>query len=90
MNKIREFFKEHDHLRFTLQHLDIFDGGWEIRIYNTTYDFGFEPIYTHFIEDKEMDALNVDFETAIMTPIINWYKTTKSYMEEKAKERYYD
>ena len=87
---IKEFFKEHDHLRFALQHLDIFDGGWEIRIYNTTYDFEVDPIYTHFIEDKEINKLNVDFETAIMTPVINWWKTTLSYNEEKEKERYYD
>ena len=79
---IKEFFKEHDHLRFALQHLSIFDGGWKIRIYNTTYDFGVDPIYTYFIEDKEIDELNVDFETAIMTPVINWWKTTLSYNDE--------
>ena len=55
MTTIKEFFKDHDHLRFTLQHFDIFDGGWEIRIYNTTYGFGVNPIYTHFIEDKKID-----------------------------------
>ena len=87
MTTIKEFFKDHDHLRFTLQHLDIFDGGWEIRIYNTTYAFGVDPIYTHFIEDKEIDELNVDFDTAIMTPVINWWKTTLSYDEEKEKEK---
>ena len=90
MTTIKEFFKEHDHLRFALQHLSIFDGGWEIRIYNTTYDLGVDPIYTYFIEDKEIDELNVDFETAIMTPVINWWKTTLSYNEEKENERYYD
>ena len=84
---IKEFFKEHDHLRFSLQHLDAFDGGWKISIYNTTYDFGVDTIYTHFIEDKEIDELNVDFETAIMTPIINWWKTTLPYNEEKEKKR---
>ena len=40
----------------------------------------------HFIEDKEIDELNVDFETAIMTPVINWWKTTSPYNEEKEKE----
>ena len=44
-------------------------------------------IYAHFIEDKEIDELNVDFDTAIMTPVINWWKTTLSYNEEKEKEK---
>lgn len=72
---IKKFFEEHDHLRFALQHLDIFGGVWEIRIYNTTYDFGIDPIYTHIIRDNELDNLNVDFETAIMTPVIDWWET---------------
>ena len=79
---IKEFFKEHDHLRFALQHLSIFDGGWEIRIYNTTYDFGIDPIFEHYIVDEELERLNVDFETAIMTPVINW----KRCIEERRKE----
>ena len=83
MTTIKEFFKDHDHLRFTLQHLDIFDGGWEIRIYNTTYDFGIEPIFEHYILDEELESLNVDFETAIMTPVINW----KEDLERKRKEK---
>ena len=48
--------------------------------------FGVDPIYTHFIKDKEIDELNVDFDTAIMTPVINWWKATLSYDEEKKRK----
>ena len=44
-----------------------------INVYNTTYDI-IDPIFEHFITDFELERLNVDFETAIMTPIINWWK----------------
>ena len=67
---IKEFFKKNSHLK--LQHLDLFGGGWKIEIYNTTYDFGINPIFGHYIADEELERLNVDFETAIMTPVINW------------------
>lgn len=72
MSKIKEFFEEHTHLKLGLQHLGIFDGGFMIQVYNTTYD-PFEPVFKHFITDFEVTNLNVDFETIIMTPIINWY-----------------
>ena len=69
---IKELFKEHDYLRFSLQHHNIYGGEWEICIYNTACDFGTEPIFAHYIIDKELESLNVDFETAIMIPVLNW------------------
>ena len=69
---IKEFFKEHDHLRFSLQHLNIYGGGWKIEVYNTRHDIGIEPNFVHYILDKDLESLNVDFETAIMIPVINW------------------
>lgn len=72
MSKIKDFLKEHSQFRIAIQHLGIYDGGFQIRLYNTTYDSGFEPVFIHFIQDNDIDALNVDFETIILTPIINW------------------
>lgn len=70
---IKDFLKEYDHFRLSIQHLDLFDGCWEVRLYNTTLD-PFEPIFKHRITDLEIDNLNVDFETIIMTPVINCIK----------------
>lgn len=73
---LKEFFEEHDHLWFRLQRIDrqCYGGGWLIRIYNTTLDLGCtEPIYEHIILDSEINNSNVDFETIIMTPVINWW-----------------
>ena len=44
---IKDFFKKNSHLKLGLQHLDLLGGGWKIEIYNTTYDFGIEPIFEH-------------------------------------------
>lgn len=76
---IKEFFEEHNHLCFKLQHIDRYGGGWQIRIYNTTLDFCCtEPIYKHIVLDSEINDSNADFETMIMTPVINWWKDSKS------------
>lgn len=76
---IKEFFEEHNHLCFKLQHIDSHNGGWQIQIYNTTLDFGCtDTIYKHIVLDCEINDSNVDFETMIMTPVINWWKDSKS------------
>ena len=70
---LKEFFEEHDHLCFRLQRTGR-HSGWLIRIYNTTLDLGCtEPIYEHIVLDSEINNSNVDFETIIMTPVINWW-----------------
>lgn len=71
---IKDFLKKHSQFKLSLQHLGLFCGGWKIQIYDTTYDSGFEPVFEHYITDFELDALNVDFETAIITPVINWFE----------------
>lgn len=72
---IKNFFEEHDHLSFALQHIGKHGGGWMIRIYNTTFDLGCtEPIYEHIVLDSEINSSGVDFETIIMTPVINWWE----------------
>lgn len=78
---IKQFFKENSHLKLGLQQLGVFGGGWKIQVYNTTWDFGVDPIFEHYILNEEIDKLNVDFETAIMTPIINWWEDIKERRE---------
>lgn len=76
---IKEFFEEHDHLCLKLQHIRRYGGGWLIKIYNTTLDFGCrESIYDHIILDSEFNGSNVDFETVIMAPIIDWWNNSES------------
>ena len=79
---IKEFLKNNSHLKLGLQHLGVYGGGWKIQIYNTTYDSGIEPIFEYYILDEELEQINVDFETAIMTPVINWKKD----MEDKRRK----
>lgn len=69
---IRDFLEKHTHLKLSLQHLDKFGGCLSIQIYNTTYDSGLDPIFVHYITNEELNNLNVDFETAIMIPVLNW------------------
>lgn len=72
--KIKDFFKEHGHLKLSLQHLRLYGGGWMIEVYNTTWNHT-TPVFKHYILDEELDNLNeaIDFETAIMTPIASWW-----------------
>ena len=79
---IEKFFREHSHLKLSLQHLGVHGGSWRIQIYNTTLDFGIDPIFEHYITDETIKNLNIDFETVIMSPIINWLED----IEKKRKE----
>ena len=72
MKRIKEFLEQHTHLKIAIQHLGIFGGGFKIQVYNTTWD-SFEPVFEHFVIDEDIQRLNVDFETVIMTPIENWW-----------------
>lgn len=70
---IKEFLKEHPYLRLEIKHINgVWDDCFRIKLYddrrtrNTMYEIN--------ILDTEIENLNVDFETAIMTPIISWYK----------------
>ena len=77
---IKEFFEMHDHLCFKLQHIGRHNGKWQVRIYNTTLDFACtDPIYEYTILDSEINNSNVDFETMIMTPSIDWWKGSRSF-----------
>lgn len=85
---IKKFLEEHTHLKLAIQHLGIYGGGFMVQVYNTTWDSGYEPIHEHFISDFEIEHLRVDFETAIMTPIVNWWEEIeKERRERMAKER---
>lgn len=72
---IKKFLEEHTQFKIAIQHLGINGGGFMVQLYNTTWDYTCEkPAYEHFISDFELANLRVDFETAIMTPIINWWE----------------
>lgn len=75
---IKEFFKKYDHLKLAIEHLGINGGCWKIEVYNTTYDFGIDPIFEHYISDDDVENLLVDFETIIMTPILNWWESVQA------------
>lgn len=78
---IKEFLEKYDWMRLYIQHLGINGGGFKVSLYNTTYSFA-EPVFEHFINDEDLSNLRVDFETAIMTPVVNWMLA----QEEKRKE----
>lgn len=71
---IKEFFKEHDNLKLDLQHYPFIGGCWTILIYDTT-KYSLEPIFKRTIVDEEIDKLNLDFETIIMTHVEEWWET---------------
>lgn len=82
---IKEFLKKHSHLKLGLQHLELHGGGWKIEIYNTTYNLGLEPVFEHYITDDKINNLNVDFETAIITPIVNWLEDCEERRKKNVK-----
>lgn len=75
---IKEFLKEHPFFRLEIVYIDGFwENGWQIRLYDDRTRI---MLFSHKILATAIESLNVDFETAIMTPIINWYE---QQMEEK-------
>lgn len=75
---IKEFLKEHPFFRLEIVYIDGFwENGWQIRLYDDRTRI---MLFSHKILATAIENLNVDFETAIMTPIISWYE---QQMEEK-------
>jgi hypothetical protein len=75
---IKEFLKEHPFFRLEIVYIDGFwENGWHIRLYDGPNGI---MLFNHKILATAIENLNVDFETAIMTPIISWYE---QQMEEK-------
>lgn len=79
---IKEFLKEHPYLRLNIKYIKdiwvtngLYESCWRIQLCDGT-----TVMFEHFILDTAIENLNVDFETAIMTPIISWYE---QQMEEK-------
>lgn len=69
---IKEFLKEHPFFRLEIVYIDGFwENGWQIRLYDDRTRI---MLFSHKILATAIENLNVDFETAIMTPIINWYE----------------
>lgn len=71
---LKEFFQKNKNLYIELQHLDLYGGAWRIHIYDVTRYIE-RPVFKHIIPDAEIEACVLDFETVIMTPILNWFKT---------------
>ena len=69
---MKEFLRKYDWLKITVQHFDLHGGVWKIEVYNTTWDL-FEPVFKHYITDQMVNNVNLDFETIIMTPVLNWW-----------------
>lgn len=75
---IKEFLKEHPYLRLEIKYINgVWNNCFRIRLYD---DRTHNTMYEITVSDTEIENLNVDFETAIMTPIISWYT---QQMEEK-------
>ena len=81
---IKEFFENHDHLCFKLQHIGRYGGAWKIQICNSTLELGCsEPIYAHIILDSDIKDSNADFETMIMAPVIRWWNHSRDVNKYK-------
>lgn len=78
---VKEFLEKYPHFKLAIQHLGIFNGSWEVSVYNTTYDC-FTPIFRYYITDAELMCLNVSFEVAIMTPVLNWAEGLENNRKE--------
>lgn len=75
---IKEFLKEHPFFRLEIEYINgVWENGWRIRLYDGPNGI---MLFDHKILATAIENLNVDFETAIMTPIISWYE---QQMEEK-------
>lgn len=69
---VKEFLKEHPFFRLEIVYIDGFwENGWQIRLYDDRTRI---MLFSHKILPTAIENLNVDFETAIMTPIISWYE----------------
>lgn len=69
---LEEFLKTHSHLRIKFSYHRAKGNYWMVQIFNTTFDLG-TPIFEYKMTAEELDQLNVDFETALMTPVVNWW-----------------
>lgn len=72
---LKEFLQKHTHLsvKFSYSNNSLqFGSYWIIQIFNNTFDLC-TPIFEYKMTAKELDNINVDFETALMTPVVNWW-----------------
>lgn len=69
---LEEFLKTHSHLSIKFSYHRARGYYWMIQIFNTTFDLC-TPIFEYKMTAEELDNLNVDFETALMTPVVNWW-----------------
>lgn len=69
---IRQFLKDHPYLSVKISYFTSLGGRWVIQIYNSTFDRCI-PIFEYTLLEEELNDLNVVFETALMTPVLNWW-----------------
>ena len=69
---LKKFLQEHPHLSVKFSYFGRLGGYWEVQVFNHTFDFC-TPIFEYKMTSEELDALNVDFETALMTSVTNWW-----------------
>lgn len=69
---LKKFLQTHTHLSVKIMYFASQGGYWSIQVFNQTFDF-YTPIFEYKMLANELDNLNVDFETALMTPVVNWW-----------------
>ena len=72
----QEFLSTYTHYKIVEQYKNELGGGILIEIYDTTWTL-ITPIFRHFISQFDLDNLKVDYETMVMTPILNWHNNLK-------------
>lgn len=75
---LKEFLQKHTHLSVKFSYVGGLNNHWTpsnywvIQVFNNTFDLC-TPIFEYTMTAEELDKLNVDFETALITPIVNWW-----------------
>lgn len=72
----KEFLSTYTHYKIVEQYKNELGGGILIEVYDTTWTL-MAPIFRHFISQFDLDNLKVDYETTVMTPILNWHDNLK-------------
>lgn len=75
----KEFLSTYAHYKIVEQYKNDFDGGILIEVYDDRLSLLTPalPVFRHFISGFDLDKLLVDYETAVMTAILNWLKEVK-------------
>ena len=78
---LKKFLQTHSHLSVKFMYLPCLGGMWKIQVFNHTFDLC-TPIFEYSILEEELDDLNVDLETALIVPVVNWWDNRHKKEEE--------